>query len=138
LGRCHIQATAIVVSYSMVGGILTLLGFQLIGEALHRFGRLPLPGPVIGMFLLMIFLLSKPLALSQSLDSTSRYLFDCFGLLFVPAGVGVITNWDVLRTQWVPILVGLIGSTLVSLLATAYVMHKVSRSKRDRLPGDPL
>jgi putative effector of murein hydrolase LrgA (UPF0299 family) len=106
-------------------GILILLGFQLLGEILYRLGWLPLPGPVIGMVLLMFFLFWKPRALSKPLDATARHLLDWLGLLFVPAGVGVVSDLDVLRAQWLPILVGLVGSTLVSLVSTAYLMHKL-------------
>jgi holin-like protein len=108
-----------------------LLGFQLVGEILYRLGWLPLPGPVTGMVLLMFLLWWKPRALSKPLDATARHLLDWLGLLFVPAGVGVMSNFEVLRAQWVPILVGLVGSTLVSLLATAYVMQKLPQAKAD-------
>ena len=83
------------------------------------------------MVLLVFFLWWKPRALSKPLDATARHLLDWLGLLFVPAGVGVISNLDLLRAQWVPILVGLIGSTLVSLLATAYLMHKLPHLNPD-------
>ena len=115
----------------MLSGILILLGFQLIGEILYRLGWLPLPGPVIGMVLLMFLLWWKPRALSKPLDATARHLLDWLGLLFVPAGVGVMSNFDVLRAQWVPILVGLVGSTLVCLVATAYLVHKLPHPNPD-------
>ena len=83
------------------------------------------------MVLLMFLLWWKPRALTPRLDATARHLLDCLGLLFVPAGVGVISNLDVLRAQWIPILVGLVGSTLVSLLATAYLMHKLPHPNPD-------
>ena len=119
----------------MLSGILILLGFQLVGEILYRLGWLPLPGPVIGMVLLMFLLWWKPRALSEPLDATARHLLEWLGLLFVPAGAGVISNLDVLRSQWVPILVGLVGSTLVSLVATAYLMHKLPHPSPD-VAGD--
>lgn len=115
----------------MLSGILILLGFQLIGEMLNRLGWLPLPGPVIGMVVLVFLLWWKPRTLSKPLEATSRHLLDWLGLLFVPAGVGVISNLDVLRAQWVPILVGLVGSTLVSLVATAYLMQKLPHPNPD-------
>lgn len=119
---------------AVLSGILILLGFQLLGEVLHQVGRVPLPGPVIGMFLLLLFLLWKPQALSKPLDSTARLLFELLGLLFVPAGVDVIANVDLLRAQWVPILVGLIGSTILSLVVTAYLMHRMSPPTGQNLP----
>jgi holin-like protein len=115
----------------VLSGILILLGFQLIGEMLNRLGWLPLPGPVIGMVVLVFLLWWKPRTLSKPLEATSRHLLDWLGLLFVPAGVGVISNLDVLRAQWVPILVGLVGSTLVSLVATAYLMQKLPHPNPD-------
>jgi holin-like protein len=120
----------------VLSGILILLSFQLIGEVLHRACSLSLPGPVLGMFLLTVFLLWKPRALSAPLRSTSRLLFEWLGLLFVPAGVGVIANFGLIRDQWIPILVGLVGSTLLSLVVTAYLMHRVSpRPGRDGRVG---
>ena len=103
----------------------------MIGEMLNRLGWLPLPGPVIGMVVLVFLLWWKPRTLSKPLEATSRHLLDWLGLLFVPAGVGVISNLDVLRAQWVPILVGLVGSTLVSLVATAYLMQKLPHPNPD-------
>jgi len=84
------------------------------------------------MFLLTLFLLWKPSALSKPLHSTSGVLFEWLGLLFVPAGVGVIANLELIRNQWIPILVGLVGSTLLSLIVTAHLMHRISpRPGRD-------
>ena len=84
------------------------------------------------MVVLVFLLWWKPRTLSKPLEATSRHLLDWLGLLFVPAGVGVISNLDVLRAQWVPILVGLVGSTLVSLVATAYLMQKLPHPNPDK------
>jgi putative effector of murein hydrolase LrgA (UPF0299 family) len=107
-----------------------LLGCQLVGELLHRIFSLWVPGPVIGMFLLALLLLPKPSALSEPLVSTTRVLLQCLGLFFVPAGVGVIGNLNLIGREWIPILVGLVGSTFLSLFVTAYVMHRISSPSR--------
>jgi holin-like protein len=110
----------------MLKAFAMLLGCQLIGEFLHRIFSLWVPGPVIGMFLLALLLVGKPSALSEPLVSTSRALLQCLGLLFVPAGVGVVGNLSLIGREWIPILVGLVGSTFLSLFVTAYVMHRIS------------
>jgi len=51
------------------------------------------------------------------------------GLLFVPAGVGIIATASLLRQEWLPIVAGLIGSTVLSLAVTGLVMHWTSRSR---------
>lgn len=39
----------------MLKGIITLLLFQFLGESISKFFELLVPGPVIGMILLVIF-----------------------------------------------------------------------------------
>jgi holin-like protein len=110
---------------------LILVGCELIGEVLRRTLHLPLPGPVIGMFLLAVALI-----VSGDDEATDKYsqlsraantLIANMGLLFVPAGVGVIAEFGVLRQNWLPILVGLVVSTVLGLVVTGLVMHRVCR-----------
>jgi putative effector of murein hydrolase LrgA (UPF0299 family) len=49
------------------------------------------------------------------------------GLLFVPAGVGIIAELGILRREWLAILAGLLISTVLGLAVTGLVMHHVSR-----------
>ncbi len=63
---------------------------------------------------------------STPLDRTAGALLDHLGLLFVPAGVGIIAETDLLRREWLPILGAVIGSTILSLAVTAFVMHCMS------------
>jgi holin-like protein len=112
-----------------------LVGAQLIGELLRQALHIPLPGPVIGMFLLAVALVvggagregAKP-AGPRPLVTTANVLIVNMGLLFVPAGVGVIGQLGLLRQDWLPILTGLVVSTVLSLVVTGLVMHHVSRA----------
>jgi holin-like protein len=115
-----------------------LLGCELGGEFLRRIFSLPLPGAVIGMCFLALFLLRKPSALPNSLVSTAGVLLKYLGLLFVPAGVGVIANLDLIGAEWFPILVALVGSTILSVLATAYVMRWFSSRNQNSGGATPL
>jgi holin-like protein len=45
-------------------------------------------------------------------------------MLFVPAGVGVIAYFDLLKAEAVPILVAVIGGTAVTLFVTAIVASR--------------
>lgn len=123
---------------------LTLLvGAQLVGEVLRRLLHLPLPGPVIGMFLLAIALVvslrrgDAGARLERSpLEATATTLIANMGLLFVPAGVGIIAELGVLRREWLPILVGLLVSTLLGLVVTGVVMHRIMRrAERHHAPA---
>ena len=106
-------------------GILLLA--QLAGEALHRALRLPLPGPVLGMALLALVLLLRKRAPDEALVKTSNGLLRWLGLLFVPAGAGVVANLGLLRAAWLPIAVALVVSTLLTIAVTALVMQVLLR-----------
>jgi holin-like protein len=100
-----------------------LLLAQLMGETLHRALHLPLPGPVLGMALLALFLLLRKQEPDEALVKTSNGLLRWLGLLFVPAGAGVVVNLGLLRTSWLPIAVALVVSTLLTITVTACVMQ---------------
>jgi putative effector of murein hydrolase LrgA (UPF0299 family) len=123
----------------MLAAFLTLLGCELLGELLRIALHLPVPGPVIGMLVLTIALAARRQKQDQTetpvpsaLERTAGTLLDYMGLLFVPAGVGIISEIGLLRHEWLPILGGLIGSTVLSLGLTGIVMHHATRAKPPR------
>lgn len=116
---------------SFLNGFTTLLIFQLIGEVGVHTLALPIPGPVVGMFLLFVFLLLRR-TLPDSLDSASTGLLSHLSLLFVPAGVGVIVHLDTLSTEWQSIGLALVLSTFLTMAATAGLMLLVIRLLRPR------
>jgi holin-like protein len=118
----------------MLASLAILFAAQLIGEALRQALHLPLPGPVIGMFLLAAGLVvrdrlhgAESEAAPSALTRTANTLIANMGLLFVPAGVGVMAEMGVLRQEWLPILAGLMVSTVLGVVVTGLVMHHVSR-----------
>lgn len=114
----------------MVGALIMLLGFQLAGEVIARALNLPLPGPVLGMLLLFAVLLVRGSA-PDALQRTSQGLLRHLSLLFVPAGVGIMTHLALLEREWLPTLLTLVLSTLVTLTVTALTMRWLLR----RSPG---
>jgi putative effector of murein hydrolase LrgA (UPF0299 family) len=100
----------------MIAALTLLLGCQLAGELVTRGLALPVPGPVAGLALLVILLTLRP-SLMAVLRPTTGVILANLSLLFVPAGVGVIANLDLLAEDWAPLLAVLFVSTLLSMLA---------------------
>ncbi|MEI9982712.1 MAG: CidA/LrgA family protein [Aliidongia sp.] len=119
----------------MAAAFALLITCQLIGELLRAAFGLPLPGPVIGMLLLMALLVWRGAATEGPLDRVAGGLIGNMGLLFVPAGVGIIAQLALLRRDWLPILAGLVVSTVVGLVVTGLVMHRVSRAVETHRSG---
>ena len=102
----------------MLDALALLLVYQLVGETLTYAFALPIPGPVIGMALLLVTLARRP-ALLARIKGTGTTLLSHLSLLFVPAGVGVMVHFDRLADEGVAIAVAVVGSTLLAIVATA-------------------
>lgn len=119
----------------MLASLSLILLCQLTGEAIARGLGLPLPGPVLGLLLLLGLLLARDrfgwLAFGPldggGVESASKGLLAHLSLLFVPAGVGVIQNLDLLASRGVAIVLVLAISVVVTLLATVLTFRLVSR-----------
>ena len=101
----------------MLVALTLLLGCQLAGELLTRGTGLPVPGPVAGLVLMLVLFTVRP-SLASALRPTTSVILANLSLLFVPAGVGVIANLDVLAGDGAAILAVLALSTVLSMLAT--------------------
>ncbi len=112
-----------------------LLACQLAGETIARALALPLPGPVIGLVILVMLLFAverRHLVDTSTVDGTSlgkvaNGLLAVLGILFVPAGVGVIQNLGLLREYGAALAAALVVSTLLTLTVTVWVFVGVSR-----------
>jgi holin-like protein len=105
-----------------LNGITILLVYQLLGEISVLTFELPIPGPVLGMLLLFITLVIRRRG-SSSLDDASSALLSHLSLLFVPAGVGMMVHFERIFVERLPISITLIASTLITMAATALIMH---------------
>ena len=110
---------------SMIQALCLLSGVQLAGTLLANFCGLPIPGPVIGLLLLLIWLIADgraPTDLGRVADGFISYL----PLLFVPAAVGFVQYLDLLSANGVALFVIIIGSTLTGLVMAAFIFSLVA------------
>ena len=110
----------------MIIALSLILGFQLVGEVLSRALDLPLPGPVVGLCLLVASCILRP-ALADRLRPTAQGLLAHLSLFFVPAGVGVIAHLAVIREYGVGLAVAIMGSTVLAIAGGALAFEAVAR-----------
>ena len=102
-------------------GLAWLLAFQCVGELLSRGLQWPLPGPVLGLVLLLIGL-RWPLVRAP-VSECADFLLTHLSLLFVPVGVGVMTHLALLSQYGLRILLVIALSTWIGLGVTALVLY---------------
>lgn len=110
----------------MIAALSLILAFQLAGEALSRALDLPLPGPVVGLCLLVAACVLRP-SLADRLRPTAQGLLSHLSLFFVPAGVGVVAHLPVLREHGIGLALAILGSTVLAIAAGALTFQAVAR-----------
>src|SRR6266852_2668945 len=106
----------------MIVSLSLILLCQLIGEVVVRGIGLPIPGPVVGLMLLLLLLLARdrfamlrrgPLQ-DDGVESASRGLLAHLSLLFVPAGGGGVQKLDLLAEHGIAIFLILMASVVIT------------------------
>ncbi len=106
--------------------IALVLALQLAGELASRTLGLPVPGPVIGLLLLFVVLVLRG-ETPEPLAALANGLLSHLSLLFVPAGVGVMSYLALLADAWLAVLITVIASTLLAIAATAGSLRLLQR-----------
>jgi putative effector of murein hydrolase LrgA (UPF0299 family) len=119
----------------MLNHLTLIFACQLAGEALTRAFETPLPGPVIGMVLLFAYCALRG-TVPDDLSTVGDALLKNLSLLFVPAGVGVMAYGAVFAREALPILVSLIGSTLITIAVTGWLMQRLNRASATEARDD--
>lgn len=110
---------------------------QLAGEFIIGATGLPVPGPVIGMVFLFLFLVVKG-HIPRDLASTADGLLNHLSLLFVPAGVGIMLHFKLLGDDMLAIGLALFLSTVLTVIVTALLMSRLSRAGRNASGSEDL
>ena len=110
----------------LLPGLLDILLCWAAGEVLSTALDLPLPGPVIGLVLLLALLSVQQEPRSAAVgDGLLRLL----PLMFVPAGVGVVQHFPLLRASLAASVVGLTVPLVLGLAVTGVVVDRLLRRR---------
>ena len=125
----------------MLRSIFVIFFFQLLGEFIKKFFEIRIPGPVIGLILLLVTLIflkkfkkTAMVNLKTDVVNTSNYILSYLSLLFVPIGVGVVMHLSYLENNLFRVLIIVFISTILTIAGTAFLMEKINRKliKNDR------
>lgn len=110
-----------------------ILLFSFIGEFLSMISPVAVPGSVIGMVLLFVALHFKWVKMVQ-VEEVGTWLTDNMAIFFVPAGVGLMTNFDILGDIWWQLLVTILITTTLMIAFVALIVQWLKRrtDKKDQ------
>ncbi|GAA5235352.1 CidA/LrgA family protein [Verticiella sediminum] len=102
-------------------GFTCLLACQLLGEAIAHWARLPFPGAVLGLLLLLPLLAWQ--RVREPVAQAAGFLLSHLSLLFIPAGVGVLAHLELLQAYGGRLALILIVSTWIGMIVTVLALR---------------
>ena len=109
----------------MIQGLVQLFIFQALGELLSRFALPFIPGPVLGLVALLVFLAARG-RVPVHIDTVGSTILQHLGLLFIPASVGVVLYLPLLQANAWAISAALIISVVATVAVTAGLLKALS------------
>lgn len=106
--------------------LLIILGISFLGELLKMILPLPIPASIYGMVLLFAGLMTGVIPL-ESVRETGRFLIEVMPLMFIPAGVGLMTSFGTLKPILIPVAVITVAALITVMIATGKISQTIIR-----------
>ena len=108
---------------------LIILAVSLMGEICKAYLPLPIPASIYGMVFMFIFLLTGVIKLEQVKDA-GKFLIEIMPVMFIPAGVGLMSSWSVLQNVLLPVSVITVITIFTVMAATGLVSQVIIRKSK--------
>lgn len=103
----------------MIRQCLIIFGCLAVGELIVWLTGISIPSSIIGMLLLAALLQMKAVKLDW-VKGMSDFLIGNLGFFFVPPGVALMLYFDLIKAEWLPIVVATVVSTILVLITTGW------------------
>ena len=110
---------------------LIIIDISFIGEILKYIVPLPIPASIYGMVIMFICLQTKFLKLDD-VKSVGKFLIEIMPVMFIPAGVGLMSSWGTLKPVLVPVSVITVVVIITVMLASGWVSQLIIRRDRKK------
>lgn len=109
---------------------LIILLISLLGEFLKAIIPFPVPASIYGMIILFVCLVTKIIKLEDVKDA-GKFLIEIMPVMFIPAGVGLVTSWGVLQPIIVPVSIITVVTIFTVMGATGIVSQIMIRKDKE-------
>ncbi|GAA0077622.1 CidA/LrgA family protein [Clostridium sp. CTA-5] len=110
---------------------LVILIIYLVGEFLSSWLKLPVPGNILGMIILFVLLSTKVIKV-DNISDISNFLLNHLAFFFIPAGVGLMTSLNVIKSNWLKLLIVCLSTTMIIIASTGLIVQFISRQLKSK------
>ena len=112
---------------------LIILAFSFLGEVFHFLIPLPIPASIYGILFLFTALMMKWIKVNQ-VREVSTLLISVMPMMFIPAAVGLIDSWCIIKSHLLTYIIVTVVSTFIVMGTSGFVTQYVIR--RDKMKGE--
>ncbi|MDX8336642.1 MULTISPECIES: CidA/LrgA family protein [Cetobacterium] len=102
--------------------ILIIFGITYSGVLISQLFSLPIPGTIMGMFILLTLLIIKVLKV-ENIEKTSNFILGNMLFLFLPPAVKLLNYIDVLKGGFFRIIFLIVLTTAITMGTTGFVVN---------------
>lgn len=110
---------------------ILILAISFVGEVLKFLLPLPVPASIYGMVLMFAALLTGVLKLEQ-VRETGKFLIEIMPLMFIPAGVGLMSSWSTLKPLLIPVAVITVVPIVTIMVASGHVAQFILKREEKK------
>lgn len=108
-----------------------ILLISAMGEALHVLIPLPVPASVYGLVIMLIALGTHIIRLEQ-VKEAAEFLIEIMPVMFIPAGVGLMASWGVLKPMIIPVSIITVVTVVTVMAASGRISQTIIRMDRKK------
>jgi len=101
-----------------------LFGVCLLGQAVSVFLPISFPGSVLSMIILFLLLFFRVIKVDH-IRQKADFLLKNMSFFFIPAGIGILSSFDLIRSSILPLITVIIVTTILTFGATALTVQGV-------------
>lgn len=110
---------------------LIILAISFVGELLNKLLPLPVPASIYGMAILFVCLCTGIIKL-DSVKETGNFLIEIMPVMFIPAGVGLMASWGVLKPMLIPVSIITVAAIITVMAVTGRVSQMIIRHEEKK------
>ena len=114
---------------------IIILVLYFIGELISKIFNIPIPGNIIAMILLFVYLCTGIIKV-EKVDDISTFFLDHLAFFFIPAGVGLINSFDSIKSSAIQIIIICIITTIIVMAVTGIIVqftsNMLAKKKEDK------
>lgn len=101
--------------------VIIVFGIAYLGELLSKSLSLPLPGSLCGMLILFVLLCCGIVKITM-IQTITDFLLSHLAFFFIPAGVSLLSYFDLIQDSWFWIILTCLLTTFVTMGVCGWVM----------------